>query len=257
MRKAVVVALLAGGALLAQGPRGGRMGFGGQGPGMAGARSLIHGATVTGAPFSAVQMTTHQQTLANGNTIQRQEQTNLFRDSQGRVREEMTSSGRDGQGSRTTVVISDPVARVEHVLNPQNKTVSERAMPQPAPRGADGKALTWGGVRVHRLPGDVVKEDLGTQTLNGVVATGTRFTRTIPAGAMGNAQPIQTVRETWVSSDLKVPVMVKVTDPRFGTTVTQLTGITRSEPAATLFQTPADYTVRQGRGGRMGGAQEQ
>ena len=103
----------------------------------------------------------------------------------------------------------------------------------------------------------MVKEDLGTQTMNGVAAAGTRVTRTIAAGVIGNAQPIQIVRETWVSSDLKVPVMVKTTDPRFGTTVTQLTGITRSEPAATLFQTPADYTVRQGRGGRMGGAQEQ
>ena len=256
MRKAVVIALLAGSALLAQGPRGGGMGFGGPRPGMAGHAILLHG-TVTGTPFSAVQVTTRQQTLANGNAIQKQETANVFRDSQGRVREEMTSSGRDGQGSRTTVVISDPVARVERVLNPQYKTVSERAMPQPAPLGADGKALTWGGVRVHQPPGDVVKEDLGTQTLNGVVATGTRFTRTIPAGAMGNAQPMQTVRETWVSSDLKVPVMVKTSDPRFGTTVTQLTNITRSEPDAALFQTPADYTVRQGRGRGMGGVQAQ
>jgi len=191
MRKAFVIALMASGALLAQGPRGGGMGFGGPGPGMAGHAMLLHG-MVTGAPFSAVQVTTRQQTLANGNAIQKQETTNVFRDSQGRVREEMTSSGPDGQGSRTTVVISDPVAKVERVLNPQNKTVLERAMPQPMPRGADGKALTWGGVRVHQPAGDVVKEDLGTQTLNGVVAAGTRLTRTIPAGAMGNSQPIQT-----------------------------------------------------------------
>ncbi|MGO9229452.1 MAG: hypothetical protein ACLQKA_09625, partial [Bryobacteraceae bacterium] len=78
MQKAVVIALMAGSALLAQGPRGGRMGFGGPGEGL-----LSRGPAVTGAPFSAVQMTTHQQTLANGNVIQRQEQTNLYRDSQG------------------------------------------------------------------------------------------------------------------------------------------------------------------------------
>ena len=251
MRKAFVIALMASGALLAQGPRGGGMGFGGPGPGMAGHAMLLHG-MVTGAPFSAVQVTTRQQTLANGNAIQKQETTNVFRDSQGRVREEMTSSGPDGQGSRTTVVISDPVAKVERVLNPQSKTVFERAMRQPMPRGADGKALTWGGVRVHQPAGDVVKEDLGTQTLNGVVAAGTRLTRTIPAGAMGNSQPIQTVRETWVSSDLNVPVMIKTSDPRFGTTVTQLTNVVRSEPDAALFQTPADYTVSKGHGPRMG-----
>ena len=98
----------------------------------------------------------------------------------------------------------------------------------------------------------MVKEDLGTQTLNGVTAAGTRLTRTIAAGAMGNAEPIQIVRETWVSSDLKVPVMVKITDPRFGTTVTQLTNVARSEPDAALFQTPADYTVSKGHGPRVG-----
>ncbi len=255
MRNAVVIALMAGSALLAQGPRGGRMGIGGPGFVMGGAGSLMHGATVTGAPFSAVQMTTHQQTLANGNVIQQQETTNLFRDSQGRVREEMTWTGANGQGSRTAVTISDPVAQVVRRLNPQSKTVSEMPMRQPPAGGASARVA--GGQRLREGSANLVKEDLGTQTVNGVTATGTRVTRTIPAGAMGNAQSIQIMRETWVSSDLKVPVMVKTSDPRFGTTVTQVTDITRAEPDAALFQTPAGYTVSQGRGMRMGPPQEQ
>ncbi|MGD0668260.1 MAG: hypothetical protein ABSB23_11910 [Bryobacteraceae bacterium] len=255
MRRAVVIALMAGGALLAQGPRGGRMGFGGPGMEMAGARSLLRGATVTSAPFSGVAVTTHQQTLANGNAIQRQEQTNLFRDSQGRVREEITWSGTSGKDSRTMVTISDPVAQVVRRLNPQTKTASEMAMWQPPAGGSS--ARTAGGRRFGANSANVVKEDLGTQTVDGMTAAGTRITRTIPAGAMGNAQPIQVVRETWVSSDLQVPVMVKTSDPRFGTWVTQLTNITRSEPDASLFQTPADYTVSQGRGMRMGAPQAQ
>jgi hypothetical protein len=250
MRRAIVLLLIAGSALLAQGPRGGRMGFGGPGMEMAGARSLMRGAAVTGAPFSAVQVTVHQQTLANGNVIQRQEQTNLFRDSQGRVREETTWTGASGQGSRTSVTISDPVAQVVRRLNPQNKTASEMAIRQPA-AGTPGARMA-GGQGLRQSAANVVKEDLGTQTLDGLTATGTRVTRTIPAGAMGNAQPIQIVRETWVSSDLKVPVMVKTSDPRFGTTTTQLTNIARNEPDASLFQTPAGYTVSQGRGMRMG-----
>jgi len=251
MRKAIVIALLASGALLAQGPRGGRFG----GPGFEGAgASLLRGATVTCVPFSAVQTTTHQQTLANGNVIQRQETTNLFRDSQGRVREETTWSGPNGE-SRTTVTISDPVAQVVRRLNPRAKTVSE--MPMRQRTAGEANARTAGGQRVHEGSANLAKEDLGTQTLNGVVATGTRFTRTIAAGAMGNSQPIQQVRETWTASDLKVPVMVKISDPRFGTTVTQLTNITRAEPDAALFQAPADYTVSQGRGPRTGAPQAQ
>jgi len=87
-------------------------------------------------------------------------------------------------------------------------------MPQPMPRGADGKALTWGGVRVHQPAGDVVKEDLGTQTLNGVVAAGTRLTRTIPAERW--QLPTDSDRAGNLgSSDLNVPVMIKTSDPRF------------------------------------------
>jgi len=236
--------LLAGSALLAQGPRG-RTAFGGPGFEGRGAGSLLHGATVTGAPFSAVQVTTHQQTLANGNVIQRQEQTNLFRDSQGRVREETTFTGPDGQGSHSMVTISDPVAQAEWRLNPQTKTASE--MPTWQHQTGGPRTRTAGAPRPHQGSANVVKEDLGAQTVNGVPATGTRMTRTIPAGAMGNAQPMQIVRETWVSSDLQVPVTVKISDPRFGTTVTQLTNISRAEPDAALFQAPADYTVGHGR----------
>jgi hypothetical protein len=93
-------------------------------------------------------------------------------------------------------------------------------------------------------------ESLGTQTINEVSATGTRTTRTIPAGKIGNDKPIQIVTERWYSPDLQVNVMTKRTDPWSGTTTTQLTNISREEPAATLFQVPPDYTVKAGHGGR-------
>jgi len=53
----------------------------------------------------------------------------------------------------------------------------------------------------------------------------------------------------------EVPVMIKSSDPRVGTTTTQLTNITRSEPDPSLFQAPADYTVTKGRGPGMRGGQ--
>src|SRR6266478_439847 len=51
------------------------------------------GKVVTGAPFSAVGVSESTQTLADGNHITRKTQTNLFRDSQGRFRKEVTLSG--------------------------------------------------------------------------------------------------------------------------------------------------------------------
>jgi hypothetical protein len=91
---------------------------------------------------------------------------------------------------------------------------------------------------------NVTKTDLGTQTIEGVPAQGTRVTRTIPAGQFGNEQPMVITTETWYSPDLKVLVMSKSNDPRMGDTTYTLTNIQRSEPAASLFQVPDDYTVR-------------
>jgi hypothetical protein len=97
----------------------------------------------------------------------------------------------------------------------------------------------------------VKKESLGQQVMEGITVEGTRITRTIPAGSIGNELPIEIVTERWFSSDLQVNVMVKRTDPRIGTSIYRLTNITRSDPAAPLFQVPADYTVKEGKPGSV------
>ena len=92
--------------------------------------------------------------------------------------------------------------------------------------------------------GTVNKEDLGTQVIEGLVATGTRTTTTIAAGAIGNEQPILIVSEQWFSPDLKVLVMTKHADPRTGETTYRLSNIVQTEPARSLFEVPADYTLK-------------
>jgi hypothetical protein len=242
---------------------GGPGGMMGMGPGM--------GRTVTGAPYSAQETTEETQTLANGNVITRKVQVNVYRDGSGRVRTERTvPAGRPGPGrsagaqtaaetgSRTVVTIHDPVAGVSTELDTASKTAHQNMLPN-FRGGAGGNGQFQGnrggrGANGATTDPNVVTETLPMQTINGVQATGTRVTRTIPAAQIGNAQPIQIVTETWQSPDLKVPVMVKRSDPRSGTVVTQLTNITRAEPDPSLFQVPSDYTVTKGRGPR-GGAQ--
>jgi len=73
------------------------------------------------------------------------------------------------------------------------------------------------------------------KTINGVSAQGTRITRTIPAGEIGNQKPIVITIEKWYSPDLQETVMTKRNDPRMGETVFQLTNIQRAEPAATTL----------------------
>lgn len=90
------------------------------------------------------------------------------------------------------------------------------------------------------------KEDLGTQVIEGVPATGTRVTMTISAGQIGNERAIEIVDERWFSKDLQAFVMTRHSDPRSGETVYRLTNITRTEPDHSLFEVPADYLVKEG-----------
>jgi hypothetical protein len=93
--------------------------------------------------------------------------------------------------------------------------------------------------------GEVKKEDLGTQTIEGVAANGTRTIFTIPAGQIGNEGPIDIVDERWFSKDLQVTVMTRHADPRSGETVYRLTNINRTEPDHSLFEVPSDYQVKE------------
>jgi hypothetical protein len=97
----------------------------------------------------------------------------------------------------------------------------------------------------HENP-DVKIESLGTQVLNGVSADGTRTTRTIPAGQVGNQAPMVITIERWYSPELQTDVMRKEVNPQFGQTTFQLTNIVRAEPDASLFQVPPNYTIKSG-----------
>jgi hypothetical protein len=101
------------------------------------------------------------------------------------------------------------------------------------------------GKGVIAWPGgaEVNQESLGTQTIEGVVAEGTRITHTIAAGKIGNDRAIVTVSERWYSPELQVIVLSKTSDPRIGETTYRLTNILRSEPDSALFQVPADYKI--------------
>jgi hypothetical protein len=95
--------------------------------------------------------------------------------------------------------------------------------------------------------GDVKTETLESKTIEGLHVEGTRVTMTIPAGAVGNALPIEIIRERWFSPELQVVVMTRSSDPRFGETVYRLTNILRAEPSPDLFRVPSDFRIEGGK----------
>lgn len=248
---------------------------GGSGPGFVGAPqdARLLGAVagvprrvVKNAPYSATTITETTQTLADGNRIHHTETGKIYRDSEGRVRNEQTLAGLDAfaphGAAQQVVFINDPVAGLSYALNVHDKTYTKsiwtpggRRGGQPGGRdrnaGGRGDAVNGGppGGRFGRGPQDagqnVKTESLGRRTFAGMQADGARTTITIPAGQMGNEQPMQIVSEVWHSPDLQTTVFSKHLDPRLGEIVLRLVDINRSEPALALFQPPADYRLTE------------
>jgi hypothetical protein len=226
---------------------------------------------VKGAPYSATAVTEHTQVLADGNRITSKETSFQARDSEGRTRREVLAMmnflpDNKREVLRKPIMISDPVSRRDYVLNlndetarvmkhendrimiGRNKLESTQNALDPARRVAirvtrDPVAAGAVGFARHDEPGESKQEDLGTQVIEGVACTGSRETRTIPAGAIGNERPIDIVSEIWTSPELKMVVLSKHSDPRFGENVYRLTDLNRAEPDPALFQLPSNYKI--------------
>lgn len=214
--------------------------------------------------FSGTIKTTFEQKLADGNVIRAVIHTRDARDSSGRTMVQGAQGcarGEDGQiEQRLSVQVNDPVAgtgsswyvggtdspKVLHVYH-QSAPLPPR-VPPPHPPTPEELAQQQQALQAHRaqqaeLQKDRKIEDLGAKQINGVLAQGTRTTRTIPAGLEGNEKPLVLVDERWQSKDLGLVLYFINDDPRRGRTVEEYEELTLREPDAALFALPADYTV--------------
>jgi hypothetical protein len=214
------------------------------------------GKVVKGAPFSATATSETTETLQDGSVLHRTSQVSMYRDSQGRSRHEATFTGfgplTASGAPKKMVMITDPVAGVHIMLDDEQKVAHKSALHTHAQSGANAESGPAVDDRMQErmqkdeAAGLLKKESLGTQTINGVVAEGTRTTHIIPAGQIGNEKALQVVSERWYSADLQIVLKSTRTDPRSGTTTYTVTNIQRTEPSATLFAVPAGYTVQAG-----------
>ncbi|MEO5694245.1 MAG: hypothetical protein ABIQ72_14050 [Usitatibacter sp.] len=319
---------------------------------MFGARLGAH-KLVKGAPYSAEVLTESNQNLADGNVISRKTRGAIYRDGEGRTRQESP-----GDGKEQAVFISDPLEGKTYVLTPGSKlavTSSEKNSQVVTVNGrtvrvdngrvfVDGKEMTQpvvevdaggktikvengkvtidgrefdappaGGKRkivvktinagesgdnlgreevriqvvrgadghMHPIPpvaptpplppaaghmappppppvppmpgvssfrfespsklGKGVATNLGMKDFDGVKAEGKSTVWTIPAGTIGNRNPINVSSETWYSPELQLTVYSRYIDPRTGESIYRLAGIKRAEPSPNLFKVPAGY----------------
>jgi hypothetical protein len=233
-------------------------------------------AVVKNEPYQAQAVTEMKQTLADGSHIVQTTTATVARDSDGRtVRvQKLTTmgpwrtSGSSQGDSQTLTTIFDPVSK-EHIDFTSDSKVAHVVtmppLPPPppgAPAGAEGAfSMAYAGpvtgtgqpvtIQAHAIAPQMSNgaepktESLGTQTIEGIQATGTRTTTTIPSGTIGNDKDLIVTHETWYSPELKLVIQSTQNDPRFGQTTYTLKNIQQGQPDETLFQAPADYKVNK------------
>jgi hypothetical protein len=214
-----------------------------------GFRGLFAGKTVTGEPYSATGLTTRTQTLSNGNAINQSSCAKLYRDSAGRTRREETRNSATCSATPTTISISDPVAGVAYVINPQSSTYRQFTIKAPQAGTTPQAVGASNAPRTRPANPNEVQTALGAQAIPGtsLSAQGTQTVRTIPAGTFGNAQPITITSVRWYSPDLQIVTQSSRTDPREGTVTYQISNVLTAEPEESLFQLPSGLTLQQGR----------
>lgn len=237
---------------------------------------------VKGAPFSAETVVDSQQTLADGNRIIRKTTGRVFRDGDGRTRrEEDGASGRVSiiivdpvagfsyaldpdtktawrTPSGTAAGIMEKMQVMEDKLKAEQaqviamkkeKDAESRQREGGAGAVAAGGPPVTGEVMVRRRGGDVAMAYIPDgpvehKVIEGVNVDGRKTTTTIPAGKIGNEQPLTITSEEWRSPELNVLVLTRHSDPRTGESSYRLTNIIRAEPDRSLFMVPPDYTVK-------------
>ncbi|HTC91321.1 MAG TPA: hypothetical protein VK686_23615 [Bryobacteraceae bacterium] len=269
MQRTLILAFLASSCIFAQ-PETNRVfvasgGFGG------GPFQRMSTPSVQGAPYSATITNESVQTLADGNRIVQTSTGNTARDSMGRTRQDaplLTIGNMSPADAPHLVFLQDPVAQTSYTLNLTEKTAMKGGAFSPMALSSRTPGVATSGAMVTKdvIAGSFVagaaaplaisiqktgaidegqaqNEDLGSKTMEGVSVMGTRTTRTVPAGQIGNDKPLSIVTEVWMSPELKTIVYSKRSDPRTGDQTFALTNIVRSEPDPSLFMVPSDFKL--------------
>lgn len=267
MRKTVLwsgigALMLAGAALVvgAQGPPppgggfdGPRPGAGGPMPGMfefGGLMGGFGGKVVTGKPILATITITHIETLPN-NMISKTTNGTFARGADGSTYRDLKFTGigpwaAPGKAQEFTY-IRNVTQATQYVVNVTKGTYEAFPIREHNPPNGAGPGLRNRPNSNNETVADNPNGSYTDPVTNTVYPVDDRVvTRTIPAGAIGNQLAIMITSERWYSTALDLLLEDTHTDPRFGTTTYQLTGIGQS-PASSLFTPDPSFKLVEGR----------
>src|SRR6266481_373781 len=195
-----------------------------------------HISAVPALPFSAKVELELVNQLQDGTLITHKTYNLDARDSQGRTRNEARNWINPSIGAEPRLIrieVYDPATRTRINVFPLAKTARQwtvgTTVPT-APSSAPAKPET-------------TTENIGSDSIEGLPVRGVRVSQTYPPGALGNDRPLIIITESWYSGDLKINLLTKRTDPRYGVQTVRVTELVRQEPDAALFAISDEYKL--------------
>ncbi|WP_158751305.1 hypothetical protein [Acidobacterium sp. S8] len=196
---------------------------------------------VANAPFTATVSAEWIRKLEDGGTITISNHRQVARDSSGRVFQErrlLVPGGDQKTSPISELDFSDPNQHELYICFPSAHTCSLRDYYVPA----DFHLPQPGELPSHQ--GNLTREDLGKNTLDGVEVVGTRETLTLNQGTIGNSQPLSVTKEFWYSPQLGINLLVKRVDPRHGTQIFSVSELKLVSTQPATFQPPQGYAIK-------------
>jgi hypothetical protein len=202
---------------------------------------------IQNAPYSAQRRFTSVDALVDGKINRSESGGSEARDSQGRTYSagERHWTYQGALKSEMLYRIHDPVANTDTSWDSSSKEVKVIHWPQNVSNDEASSAQCQVCLDAMTSDLEASTEKLGTKTIEGVAAEGTRSSYTIPAKQGPNDHPIVVVHETWYCPQLKIVILETNDDPRSGTTRNELIGIIRGEPDVKKYNPPSDYVIHE------------
>ncbi len=217
---------------------------------------------VTGQPFSAMKYTRTVKTMPDGKHVVSSERYSirLVRDAKGRVLVEGASPPGECEGPGLLEPLKCGYAKII-VFDPMAHIITAWSVGEVAGHGGMLYKLSAAqfeeAVRMTLdLPkdayetdpeeSDVISKDLGQKEIEGVSATGVRWTTAIRTGDPGKKAIITHIHEVWTSAEMRMVIKVIDGDPRDEETISGLEHISRL-PDPSLFIPPDNYDICDGK----------
>ncbi|MEO6802188.1 MAG: hypothetical protein ABI197_02965 [Granulicella sp.] len=208
------------------------------------ARTMVPGIAVppiANEPFSAIDHITWTRPSVDGGTTVVYLVSNVARDSQGRVFQEVHRFGPQNADPKTTLTESKATDPVHHIAIVCNYVTHVCVVSPFLPNTTPAQVRPVGPFDNGRR--NLNRDSLGERTLDKLRVVGTRETIVINPGTIGNDRTVTSSREFWYSPDLQTNLAVTRQDANGGVQELHLDILSRGEPDPHVFSIPPGFAT--------------